>query len=82
MPKLHTRLGALGHELYEGHRPIPWNGIQVMRAGRHIDIRVPLAMMGDPQRILTSAKTYAGDIPLDWASRRVLDVHRVTISQP
>ena len=82
MPKLHVRLGALGHELYDQHRRIPWGQIEVSRAGRHIDIRVPLEMMGDPQKILTSAKTYAGDIPLDWAAWRILDVRGATAARP
>lgn len=81
MPKLHIRLGALGHEVYDQHRRIPWGQIEVARAGRHIDIRVPLEMMGDPQKILTSAKTYAGDIPLDWAAWRILDVRDATAAK-
>jgi LmbE family N-acetylglucosaminyl deacetylase len=82
MPKLHVSLGAIGHEVYDGHRQLAWDNIEVTRTGRHIDIRVPLAMMGNPQRILTSAKTYAGDVPLDWAAWRVLDVHTVTAAKP
>ncbi len=82
MPKLHIKLGAISHELYDGRRRIPWDRIAVARAGRHIDIRVPLDMMGSPQRILTSAKTYAGDIPLDWAAWRILDVRNVPAAKP
>lgn len=82
MPKLHIKLGAVGHEVYDGHRRIPWERIAVTRAGRHIDIRVPLDMMGNPQRILTSAKSCAGDIPLDWAAWRVLDVRNATAAKP
>jgi len=82
MPKLHVELGALSHKLYDQHREIPWERIGVTRAGRRIDIRVPLDMMGNPQRVLTSAKTYAGDIPLDWAAWRVLDVRNVPAAKP
>jgi LmbE family N-acetylglucosaminyl deacetylase len=82
MPKLHVELGALGHRVYDRHREVPWDHIRVTRAGRHVDIRVPLAMMGSPQRILTAARTYAGDIPLDWAAWRILDVRSVTVAKP
>jgi len=82
MPKLHIQLGALGHKVYDQRREIPWGQIGITREGRHIDIRVPLEMMGNPQRILTAAKTYAGEIPLDWAAWRVLDVRNVMAATP
>jgi len=82
MPKLHIELGALSHRVYDKHHEIPWDHIGITRTGRHIDIRVPLEMLGNPQRILTAAKTYAGDIPLDWAAWRVLDVRNATAAKP
>lgn len=82
MPKLHVELGALGHRVYDQHREIPSGQIGVTRAGRHIDVRVPLEMMGNPQRILTAAQTYAADIPLDWAAWRILDIRNTTGAQP
>ncbi len=82
MPKLHVELGALEHKVYDQHRGIPWGQIGVTRSERHIEIRVPLAMLGDPQRILTAAKTYAGDVPLDWAAWRILAVGDVPAAKP
>ena len=82
MPKLHVELGALEHRVYDQRREIPWGQIGVTRSERHIEIRVPLAMLGDPQRILTAAKTYAGDVPLDWAAWRILDVRDVPAAKP
>ncbi len=82
MPKLHVELGAVEHKIYDQHRELPWGRVAVTRSGRHIEIRVPLAMMGDPQRILTAAKTYAGDVPLDWAAWRILDVSDAPAAKP
>jgi LmbE family N-acetylglucosaminyl deacetylase len=82
MPKIHIELGAIGQEVYDGHRLIPRDRILVTRAGRRIDIRVPLGTLGHPQRILTSATTYAGEVPLDWAAWRILDVANVTPAEP
>ncbi|MBN1505684.1 MAG: hypothetical protein JW955_02495 [Sedimentisphaerales bacterium] len=44
--------------------------------------RVTSESMGNPQRILISAKTCAGDIPLEWAAWRILDVRTATTAEP
>ncbi len=78
MPKLHIKFGFVFHEVYDQHRRVPFDGIQVTRSGRDIHIQVPLARLGHPQRILTSVRTYAGLVPLDWASWRVLEIENAT----
>jgi len=45
-----------------------------VRGPRTLTIRIPLAALGMPEKILTSASTYLGEVPLDWASWRVLDL--------
>jgi LmbE family N-acetylglucosaminyl deacetylase len=82
MPKLHIRFGPLLHEVYDQHRKVPFDDIHVTRSGRDIHIRVPLARLGHPQRILTSVRTYAGIVPLDWSSWRVLEVGNATPATP
>jgi LmbE family N-acetylglucosaminyl deacetylase len=74
MPKLHIRLGPIFHEVYDQHRKVPFDGIRVTRSGRDIHVQVPLAQLGHPQRILASVRTYAGIVPLDWSSWRVLEI--------
>jgi LmbE family N-acetylglucosaminyl deacetylase len=74
MPKLHAKFGPLFHEVYDQRRKVPLDGIRVTRSGRDIHIQVPLSRLEHPQRILTSVRTYAGLVPLDWASWRVLEV--------
>ena len=66
MPKLHVKIGALGHEVADQDRTLPDGTIQITRRPTQFTIRVPLAVLGDPQRILTSARTYIGEVPLDW----------------
>jgi LmbE family N-acetylglucosaminyl deacetylase len=78
MPKLHAKFGPIGHEVYDRTGAISRDRIGITRSGRHIEVDVPLEMMGNPQRILTGAKTYAGDVPLDWAAWRILRVNDVT----
>jgi hypothetical protein len=46
--------------------------VTVTRAAHQIDIRVPLAALNAPDRILAGARTYLGEIPFDLAPWRVV----------
>ena len=37
-------------------------------------LRVPLALLGDPEKILTSAQLSSGQLPIDWVAWRVVDL--------
>lgn len=74
LPKLHIKLRALHATAYDQQRPLPAGTIQITRTPTRLVIRVPLVMLGEPQRILTGARTSLGEVPLDWTSWRVLDV--------
>ncbi len=74
MSKLHLVFGALQHACYDQDRRLPPGVVDVVRGPRTLTIRIPLAALGMPEKILTSASTYLGEVPLDWASWRVLDL--------
>ncbi len=74
MPKIHARVGALSHAVYDQGRELRASGVQVSRDARDIVLRVPLALLGDPDRAFVYARTYLGDLPLDSAAWRVLDL--------
>jgi LmbE family N-acetylglucosaminyl deacetylase len=74
MPKFHIKFGPIFHQFYNQDREIPPEQVQVTRSGRDIHVRVPLAMMGHPQRILASVRTYVAAVPLDWQSWQILEV--------
>ncbi|MBP7829570.1 MAG: PIG-L family deacetylase [Kiritimatiellae bacterium] len=74
LPKLHVRFGALRHEILDQSAQLPPDSVTVERTGKTITVRVPLALLGDPGLVMTSARTYLGDVPLDWISWRVLDL--------
>ena len=67
MPKLHVKFSDIGHQVYDGQKEMHATAVSVTRAPGQITLRVPLAVLGDPQRILFSARTYLGDVPLDSA---------------
>jgi len=84
MPKIHVRFGAFLHAVYDQNKRIVLrnSGIRVTRQGRQITISIPLQLLGNPERILTSANTYFGNIPLDWVSWRIIEISPIqTIKQ-
>jgi LmbE family N-acetylglucosaminyl deacetylase len=74
MPKLHLKIGESGSALYDQARKLPRNTARIERDADDIIIRIPLKVLGTPHRLLTSARTYIADVPLDWVSWRVLEL--------
>ena len=74
LPKLRLQLGAFHQVVYDQRRALARSPVRMTRHPRQILVRVPLGALGDPQRILTSAHTYVGELPLDWVSWRVLEL--------
>jgi len=74
MPKLHIKFGAIEHQVLNQSNILPIGVIKVVRDLKEIKIWIPLDLLGNPQRILTSANTYLGTVPLDWVSWRILEI--------
>lgn len=74
MPKLHVRIGENGYTVSNQDRKLPRQTIEVSRTDKEMTIRVPLDALGDPQRVLTSARTLLADVSLDWAAWRILEL--------
>jgi hypothetical protein len=47
--------------------------VSVTRNGREVTIRCPLRGLGYPETIMTSARSYKRDVPLDWMSWRLIE---------
>ena len=65
MPKLFMDLSAAGYQVYDRGQELPADSIAVTGTPTRSEVRVPLALLGDPQRLLVSAQTNLGDVPLD-----------------
>jgi LmbE family N-acetylglucosaminyl deacetylase len=75
MPKLQVKFGEFEHRVYDQDRILPIDAVRVGRHREEITIEIPLELLGNPERILTSAHTYLlGLVPLDWVSWRVLRI--------
>ena len=74
MPKLRIGLGELNHKVMDGLRRLDDNTVSVTYRNKSISLRVPLAALGNPDRILISAHTSRAEVPFDWVAWRILIV--------
>jgi len=74
MPKIKVTIGPLAHTVYDQFNALPAQSVRVVRRAREFTLRIPLEIIGNPEKILTSARINAGGLPLSWAAWRVLKV--------
>jgi LmbE family N-acetylglucosaminyl deacetylase len=74
MPKLHVEFSDIGHQVYDGQKKMDENSVSVTRGPGQMTVTVPLALLGDPQRLLFHARTHLGNVPLDGTEWRVLSL--------
>ena len=75
MPKISVNLGVLSYNVFDQSKRIDQNSVEVKRSSNEIIINVPLKLIGNPDRILTSARTYLGNVPLDSASWMAVELN-------
>jgi LmbE family N-acetylglucosaminyl deacetylase len=76
MPKVVLLINESSHRVLDGSAAMEDAGVTVSRRPRELNIAVPLATLGHPDRLLTSARTRFGDVPLDWLAWRVVQIDR------
>jgi LmbE family N-acetylglucosaminyl deacetylase len=76
MPKVHVRLGEFTHAAVDLDRRLRGDEITVIHQPMVITVRLPLKTLGNPDRLLIGARTYQGEVPLDWVAWRVLELKR------
>jgi len=76
MPKINVRLGVLSYSIYYQNKRLDQGVLQLSRTPNDITITVPLKLLGNPQKILTSARTSLGNFPLDNASWVVVELQQ------
>jgi LmbE family N-acetylglucosaminyl deacetylase len=74
MPKLSAKIGIGGISLYDQSRKLGDKTSQLVRSSSKVEVRIPLAELGNPERILTSARTSMAGVPLDWTAWRVVEL--------
>lgn len=72
MPKIHVHVGAVTHDVYDQGRKLAGDSVLGRRNSRDVMLRVPLELLGAPERVLTDARTRVGLLPLDWVAWRTI----------
>ncbi|TAN39203.1 MAG: PIG-L family deacetylase [Verrucomicrobia bacterium] len=81
MPKIRVELGEFHYNVFDQTRQLPSETVTLERHAREIMVHIPLKLLGDPERVLATARTYLADLPLDAEAWRVLDL-RATAPTP
>jgi LmbE family N-acetylglucosaminyl deacetylase len=74
MPKIYMDLSADGYKIYNNGKELPADAVTVGGTPERSEVRIPLKLLGNPERILVSAQTRIGDVPLDnipWIFLRI-----------
>jgi len=76
MPKIRVNIDMTSMKIVDQLRQLPGDSCEVIRQKKKITIKVPLTVLGNPQKLLTSARTKLGEVPMDWTSWRILEVQQ------
>jgi LmbE family N-acetylglucosaminyl deacetylase len=74
MPKIHIVFSPTGYKVFDKNHLITKHGLKVISHRREKKIWIPLELLGNPQIILTAARTYTTKVPLDWVSWRIIEL--------
>ncbi len=74
MPRIHVAADASSHNVTERRQDLPDDSVQVTRAPGQIEVRIPLTLLGNPQKLFLTAEAKAGDTALDVLPWVVLDL--------
>ena len=74
MPKMRIVIGSQREEVFNQLVPAPGAGVTVTRKDLEVTkFAAPLRGLGYPEKLMTSARSYLDDVPLDWMSWRVIE---------
>jgi hypothetical protein len=76
MPKLHLEVGEMGYRVADQGQALSGGAVEVRRTAREILLRIPLAVLGRPERVFLGAVTHLGEIPLSALPWRILELPR------
>ncbi|MCX5708452.1 MAG: PIG-L family deacetylase [Candidatus Omnitrophica bacterium] len=74
MPKISVTIGLLGMRIRNKAGIAAANGAKLKFEGRSLIVNLPLATLGEPEKILTRVKTRAPNFPLEASAWRILTI--------
>ncbi|MFA6411172.1 MAG: PIG-L family deacetylase [Syntrophales bacterium] len=82
MPKVEVKIGIGGLRAKDYLRNVDLKGVRFTSRGKEIEYRIPLAILGDPDYILSSAKTALKDLNVGEMAWRVLSLEQRPAIEP
>jgi hypothetical protein len=70
MPKIRIITRHTQVRVFDGKKMLPSDGVALDLKDKELIVRVPFALMGNPDFVLASLKTYAGVLPVNAVSYR------------
>ncbi len=74
--KLQVVIEPEGHQVWDQNREVPADGVGVERRGQEFAVRIPLRVIGDPEKVFIGTQTHGEDVHLDMLPWRILDLQR------
>lgn len=74
MPKLEVRAVGSGVAVFDNGSPVTRKGAAVTLLADRIDVRIALASLGSPERILVGGRSYAAGLDMDLLAWRVFRI--------
>jgi LmbE family N-acetylglucosaminyl deacetylase len=76
MPKIQVRFGSIKHAAYDQDKKLHAGTVDVQRSPKKITVTLPLSLLNDPERFLTSTRTYLDEVPMDWIAWRTIEIEK------
>jgi len=65
MPKIFMNMTADGLKIFDRNLELPTDSVALSGTQTRIELRVPLSLLGDPERVMMSVQSHFWDVPLD-----------------
>jgi LmbE family N-acetylglucosaminyl deacetylase len=75
MPKINITIGMRGLKVKDKFKRLLVKDVQAAFRGHSMVLKVPLSLLGEPDRILATARTSAKDLTLDDTALRVIELN-------
>ncbi|MCX5704838.1 MAG: PIG-L family deacetylase [Candidatus Omnitrophica bacterium] len=74
MPKIRIFVKNKKIKIYDGIKPVVFEGVLLERKAKVITLKVPLSFLGDPDLVFTSMKAYGGALEVDATGFRMIKI--------
>jgi len=76
MPKIRINTKYDKFQIFDGHKLIQAQGVELELNPRSLILKIPLEVLGNPDFILTAAKVYHGKLPADAVTFRKIVINK------